>query len=164
MEKKGIIILVGVIIIILAVLCVLFATGTITFNNDDSNEVKGDNDTRDIIEEKNKNEIFGSYKYSVNIAEGTYRIYEITFSNNNEVSYMINVSNSVDTYDGTPVIYYTGTYVLENNKIILTLKAKTQDGSECIDGKYACDEMMTFKLSDNQLIDLEDQTVIYQKN
>ena len=36
MEKKnnkGIIILIGVIIIILAVLCVLFATNTITFNH-----------------------------------------------------------------------------------------------------------------------------------
>lgn len=39
MEKKGIIILMGVIIIILAVLCVLFATGTITFNNKVTNNL-----------------------------------------------------------------------------------------------------------------------------
>ena len=175
MEKRNnkiIIILMALIIVILAVLCVLFATGTILLKEDISvsdNGSSSENNTVNNIEEENVNEgnnlneISGTYKYSVNITEDQYRIYEITFLNNNEVSYMINVSNSSDNYDGAPVMYYTGTYVLENNKVVLTLKAKTQDGSECIDGKYACNEVMSFNLSDSQLIDFEDSSVIYRK-
>ncbi len=150
-NKNGVIILLAVLVVILTVLCVLFATGTISFksnetnnNTSDNNQVT-DNSNNQVTDNSNNQEVnqnnialaslYGTYKYD----------YEYTNSYGNKVHLKLELTLNSDgtaiysESDGYAADKTRGTYTYENNKITYTRQyhvASNVDSANSTDTEY----------------------------
>ena len=173
MKKNNniIILLMGIIIIILAVLCVLFATGTINLksNNSSQNNYQStpEKNSEENIENKNNHSsILGSYRRIEKVTSDQTNIFEMELKSDNTIIYSIGVSHTDDYSDASTIMKYSGTYLVENNDVTLTLKSTEND---CIDGKYSCNEKLKLTKKDNnndgiqELLLYDENSYIYSK-
>ena len=155
-NNKGVIALLVIIIVILSALCVLFATGTISFN---SNEVN-DNDVSENVNDNNENNDIDNDNYSENIR---YYQYYITHDNNsNQPTYSsreieLNSDGSARWRFGGNASggeNYKGTYTEDSNTIILTLEREMQNNTTCDDNNtvFPCNTTLTLNKNNDKSI------------
>ena len=125
-NNKVVILLLVIIIVILSLLCILFATETISFNSITSNEFNQN------IKDDNKETV----KYDYKSIKGLYKYIGETMKDENGNEF--NASYNLYLYENGTFNYamgtfgpfgYIGNYIIENNNIILNYLFSTNSGA-----------------------------------
>ena len=153
MEKKNYVynILIAfciIIILIFLFFCALLMTKIIKLKSNEDVSSK-----KEVVDFINNDFIIGDYQSIIKYTDNSYKIYEINFDQEGSVKYLIGSSNTDDYSDASVIMSYSGTYSLNGNNVILTIKS---DDVNCIDGKYSCNDTMILETTnDNRLKDNE---------
>lgn len=128
-NNKVVISLLIVLIVILSTLCILFATGTISFK---PNDVDNNGTNKNVVGENNE-----IAKYDYKSIKGLYKYTSETMKDDTGNEY--NASYNLYLYENGTFNYrmttmgifgYMGNYIIENNTIILNYLFETNSGAE----------------------------------
>lgn len=130
----------------------MFATDTITFDKKtDIQEGVGDTENNSEVLPEEGASVIGYYQRIINYASEASTIIEFELKKDNTVTYVIGAANTSNYTDVSVVMEYSGTYLVREDEVILSI---TSTDSECVDGKYACLDIITLsKENDVMLVD-----------